>query len=146
MNSYLAELAVLTRRRVVADELGTAEEAARVRECARGFSGQAAACLEVPFAERMTERFRAFAQRLQAANASSIYVWTPRTIDCGALVVPTLMAIHFDFDFTINEDGILSFMATDFEDRLLLDFSTSALGNELMKIETQGRNWAAVTY
>lgn len=146
LNAYLAELAALTGRSIEADELGTPEEAAAIRERARSFSSQAAACLDIPFTERMSERFHAFVQRLQAANASPVYVWTPRTIDCGALVVSSLVVIHFDFDFTITEDGILSFVTTDLEDRLLLDFSASAAGNQLMTIETQGRNWATLTY
>ena len=73
-------------------------------------------------------------------------MWTQRTIDCGVLLVPALMAIRWDFDFAVNEEGILAFVTGDLADRLLLDFSELPTGEQRMKIETQGVNWEGVTY
>lgn len=146
LTPYLAELAALTGRPVEIDELGSPEQAATMRQAGRSLVAQSAASVEIPFGDRVSEQFHAFIQRLHAANPSSISIWTPRTIDCGTLVVPSLAAIHFDFDFTINEDGILSFVTVDLMDRLLLDFSVSSAGNQSMIIETQGVNWSRVAY
>ena len=79
-------------------------------------------------------------------NPSSIYVWTPRTIDCGALLVTSLAEIKFDFDFAINDEGILAFTTSDLADSLLLDFSNTSAGEEVLLVETQGPNWASVVY
>ena len=58
----------------------------------------------------------------------------------------SLDEIKFDFDFEINEDGILIFATNDFEDSLLLDFSIAPTGEQMLQIETQGKNWAKVIY
>lgn len=146
LQSYLRELSDLIGRPVRADELSSPEQAAEIRARAEGLIAEPAASTEVPFSDRMTERFRSFIQRLQAANPSSIQVWTPKTIDCGVIEVPSLAAVRFDFDFSINDDGILSFVTSGLTDRLLLDFSASLSGHQRMTIEVQGQSWSRVTY
>lgn len=146
LKRYLDELTVLIGRPVHADELGSLEQAATMREASQKFGAGSLQVCEILFSERCSEQFKGFVQRLHDANPSSVYIWTPRTLVCGALVVPSLAAIKFDFDFAINEDGILAFSTSDLEDSLLLDFSISPTGNQIMKIETQGPNWARVVY
>ena len=75
-----------------------------------------------------------------------VYLWTPRTIDCGVLLVPSLDVVKFDFDFDVNEEGILVLLSSDLVDRLLLDFSKSCTGEERMTVESQGINWMHVDY
>lgn len=146
LKRYLEELRALTGRSVQADELGSLEQVATIRMAAQQLNSQPSVSCEVRFSDRSSERFKSFLQRLMDANPSSVYVWTPDTIDCGALMAPSLDAIRFDFDFTINDDGILSFTTSDLGDRLLLDFSIISTGEQVMKIETQGPNWARVIY
>lgn len=107
---------------------------------------QSSARCEIRFSDKSTERFRRFLQSLANANPSSVYVWTPRTIDCGVLLVPSLDAIKFDFDFTINDEGILAFTTSDLADSLLLDFSSTPAGEQVLAVETQGPNWARAVY
>lgn len=146
MKSYLAELRALTGRAVQADELGSLEQVAAMRMGVQKFVGQSLTACEIKFSDRGSERFKKFLRGLRDANPLSVYVWTPRTIDCGALLVPSLDVIRFDFDFTINHEGILAFTTSDLGDRLLLDFSSTPTGEQVMKIETQGSNWARVVY
>lgn len=146
MKKYLDELTALIGRPVHTDELGSLEQAATMRESAQKFDAQPTQTCEILFSERCSERFKGFVQRLHDANPSSVYIWTPRTIACGALLVPSLASVKFDFDFSINEDGILAFSTSDLEDSLLLDFSVSPAGDQIMKIETRGLNWARVAY
>ncbi|NEV64841.1 hypothetical protein [Thiorhodococcus minor] len=146
LKRYLDELTALIGRPVHADELGSLEQAASIREASQKFHAQATQACEIPFSERCSERFKGFVQRLHGANHSSVYVWTPRTIDCGILLVPSLAAVKFTFDFAVNEEGIFVFLTSDLEDRLLLDFSVSPKGEQVMKVETQGANWVSVTY
>lgn len=146
LKRYLDELAALIGRPVHADELGSLEQTASMREAAQKFRAQAAQVCEIPFSERRSARFKGFVHRLQDANPSSVYVWTPRTISCGTFLVASLAVVRFDFDFAVNDEGILTFLTGDLEDSLLLDFSTSPMGEQVMKVETQGANWARVVY
>lgn len=143
---YLEELSALTGRSVQADELGSLEQAAVMRIAAQKFVAQPFTRYEITFSDRSSERFRRFLQRLTDANPSSIYIWTEHTIDCGALLVASLAAIKFDFDFAINDEGILAFTTSDLADSLLLDFSSTPAGEQVMTVETQGPNWASVVY
>lgn len=146
LKRYLKELSALMERSVQAEELGSLEQAAAMRTAAQGFLEKSTTQYEISFSDRSSERFKRFLQSLTDANPSSVYVWTPDTIDCGALLVPSLDAIRFDFDFDINDDGILAFLTSDLGDRLLLDFSRTPTGEQVMKIETQGANWGGVIY
>jgi hypothetical protein len=146
LKMYLHELGVLTGRSVRADELGTIEQAAALRVAAKRLLEQPSIRFGIKFSDRLSDRFKRFLQSLMETNRSPIYVWTPRTIDCGALLVPALDAIRFDFDFTINKEGILVFATSDFNDRLLLDFSCTHSGDQVMEVEIQGSNWARAVY
>lgn len=146
MKRYLEELGVLTGRSVQADELGSLAEAAAMRMAAQRAAAQSPTPCEIKFSERRSERFRKFLRSLTDANPSSVHVWTPRTIDCGALLVPSLGAIKFDFEFGINDEGILVFTTSDLADKLLLDFSSTPAGEQVLTVETEGPNWARVVY
>lgn len=146
LKRYLVELGALTGHPVRADELLRPEQTAVLRATRQKFGAQTTASSEIPFSDRGSERFKGFVRRLHDANPSPLYVWTQRTIDCGTLLVPSLMAIRWDFDFDVNEEGILAFMTSDLADRLLLDFSELPTGEQRMKVETQGANWEGVAY
>lgn len=133
-------------RTVQANELGSLDQAAEMRVAAQKFVAQPLARYEIKFSERKSERFRKFLQGLTDANPSSVYVWTEHTIDCGALLVASLAEINFDFDFAINDEGILAFTTSDLADSLLLDFSRTPAGEQVMMVETQGPNWASAVY
>lgn len=141
----MKELGLLTGRAVDADELGNPEQLKELHKAAQKLAVQPTSVNEILFSEKNSERFMEFLQRLKRANPSSIYVITPRTDSCGALLVSSLNDIRFDFDFSVNSEGILVFTTSDFCDSLLLDFSSAPTGEKIMKIETQGQNWAKIT-
>ena len=122
LNIYLKELTELAGRPVQARELGSVEQAATIREAGKKFTLQVTACSEGLFSDLSSDRFSNFLTKLHQANPSPVYLWSPRTIDCGALVVPSLSSINFEFEFTVNTEGILVILSTDLVDRLLLDF------------------------
>lgn len=146
LKRYLEELTALIGRPVPADELGSLEQVVMLREAAQEMGTQPTQACEILFSERCSERFKKFLQRLKNANSLPVYVWTEHTIDCGALLVPSIDVIKFDFDFTINDEGILAFTTSDLGDSMLLDFSSKPAGEQVMKIETQGANWGRVIY
>lgn len=146
MKMYLKELTVLAGRPVQANELGSVEKAVSVRKAGQKFSTLDAASFEIPFADLSSERFRRFVRKLYNANPSSVYVWSPRTIDCGVFLMPSIAAINFDFDFEINEEGILVFLTNDLKDRLLVDFFILSQSHKRSKVEVQGNNWGEIIY
>lgn len=146
LKEYLKELSALAGQTVRADDLGSLEHAAAMRMNAKKSDVKATVVYKASFSDRSSERFKKFLRGLKDANSSAIYIWTPRTISCGALLAPSLNAINFDFDFNINDEGILAFTTSDLEDRLLLDFSSTPTGEQVMNIEIQGTNWPTVSY
>lgn len=147
LKEHLKELEALTGRVVRAEELGSHEQLVALRQSSQKFhDDQRVIHCEILFSEKTSERFKRFLQRLKVANPSPIYILAPRVESCGTLLVSSLDEIKFDFDFEINEDGILIFVTNDFEDSLLLDFSIAPTGEQMLQIETQGTNWAKVIY
>lgn len=146
LKRYLEELGALTGRVVQADELCSLEQVVVMRQAAKKLAAQHAVVFEIPFSDKDSNRFKAFIQKLKDADSSPVYLWTPRTINCGALLVPSVAEIKFDFDFAINDEGIISFTTIDFRDSLLLDFTNTPMGAQCMRVETQGENWTKVSY
>ena len=147
LKQYLEELSVLTARTVHADELGSLEHAAAMQSSAQKYNVEPAVVVyKARFSDKNSEQFKKFLLDLKDANSSAIYIWTPRTIDCGTFLVPSLDAVNFDFDFSINGEGILAFVTSDLEDRLILDFSGTPNGEQALSIETQGMNWPKARY
>lgn len=146
LDAYLEELAVLTGRLVRADELDGVEQVDRMRQVAQWFVPVPKASCEIAFADRLSPRFDSFIRRLRDSNSSPIYVWTPRTLARGALLVPAIDHINFGFAAGLNDEGMLSFATCDGEDRLLLDFEMTSTAAQTMHIEVRGPNWGKVAY
>lgn len=146
MKRHLAELGALTGRVVRSDELGSPEQAVAMSQAAQKFIGQSASRFEIKFSDKRSERFRIYIQSLMEANPSPIYVWIEHTKECGALLVPSLDGIDFNFDFDINDDGVLAFSTNDGADALLLDFSNTLEGEQVLTVLARGVNWERVRY
>ncbi|MDC8011819.1 hypothetical protein [Tahibacter soli] len=146
LKEYLAELGALTGRTVYERELSGIEEVVATREAAQKFRIQQSDRVEIPFSGRRSERFDAFVRQLYEANPRRVSIWTPRTIDCGMIFAPSIASINFDFDFSINDDGIISFLTEDIADYLLLEFSESSDGGKILQVETGGAHWSPVAF
>lgn len=146
MKRYVEELSVLAGYAVQASDLGGLAQATSIRDASQKFKAQPSRSTEISFADKCSERFKNFIHKLYQTNTSSVYVWTPRTIDCGTFLVPSIEAIRFGFDFSINPEGVLVFQSSDLQDRLLLDFFISPTDDQILKIEAQGLNWGAIVY
>lgn len=145
MKKYLKELTVLAGRPVNDCELGSVEQAASIRDAAKNFATLDVMSYDMSFEDKSADRFKRFVESLHNANPSPVYIWTPRTIECGALLLPSLNVIKFDFDFHVNEEGILVLLTNDLADRLVLDFFKLPTGEQRMRIETQGANWGGIS-
>ena len=142
----MKELGILLGRVVQNEELSSVEEAETIRKKSLKFNTELVVSREIPFPDRTTDRFKHFLDKLSDVNSSPVYVWTPRTISCGTLLVPSLREIRNAFSFAINQEGILVFLTSDLCDRLLLDFWVSDSNEECLKIEIQGKHWRDIVY
>lgn len=147
MRDHLDELQALVGRPVRAEELESLERTKVLGEVARKqFSPLEKLTVEIPFSDRLSERFRDFVHRLRASNPSPVYVWIERANECGALLLPTITSVRFDFDFSIESNGIISISTHDQSDRLVLDFYVSDDGDKRMTVSTQGNAWGKIKY
>ena len=143
---YLNELEVLLGRVVKSEELGSVDEAEEVRRKSIKLSSGPISSCNIPFSDKNNDRFKQFLNKLISANSSPVFIWTPRTINCGILTIPDLSEIKMDFSFGINQEGILVFLTSDICDRLLLDFGVGETNEERLTIELQGNNWREIAY
>ena len=51
-----------------------------------------------------------------------IYLFTSLSKDCGAVLIDSINLFNFDFNFTDDDSGIISIVASNLKDKILLDF------------------------
>lgn len=146
LKMHLGELGALTGRSVEANELSSAEQASLVRNSEKKFSEYDVMSVDILFSDIESFQFKSFIKQLYDKNNSPVQVWLPRTIDCGILEIDSILDVRFNFNFNLNEEGILVLMMQDMEDKLLLDWFKLPDGEERLKVETQGVNWSKVLY
>jgi hypothetical protein len=144
LRPYLQELEILLKREVNPEELISLEQTRALEQAARTFIDQPKSCQEIPFNKRTSSKFSDFIHSLTELNPSSVYLWTPRSEDCGSILLPSLKSVDFGFPFSVNGAGLIIFITSDNADRLLLDFFHDSTGQERMQIETKGRHWFSV--
>jgi len=50
------------------------------------------------------------------------YLFTSYSLDCGAVILPSLKYFNFHFEFFDEHSGIISFISDDFKQKILFDF------------------------
>lgn len=142
---YMEELSCLTGGNVSPGDLCSIEATMNIQERVLFFSGLPCSHADIDFFDKTSFRFYDFISRLEALNDSRVYIWTPRTVDCGAFLGGKIGGINFEFNHDINDEGILVFLTEDLQDRLLLDFYVDD-GSYRLRVEVQGNNWFGVKY
>ena len=137
--AYLAELAVLVGRKVMAEELLSVEDTQSLRKKLR-ITGAKARRIALRFAGRKSSAFAALVDQLHSLNGSSVVLWIPGANDCGALPLPSLHAIDFGFPFDWCAEGVLVIATSDGLDRMLLDLSEED-GSQSLEMELFGPHW-----
>jgi len=146
LKTYLEELSALKGCPVAACDLCTVDRTDAIQ---RELSKRARCNIvlhAMSFSDKRSDRFRDFVRNLHAANPSAVFLWTPRTRDCGVLQVSSISEVDFGFAVNINGEGILSFVTADLDDRMLLDFTTAGIGEPQLLVELQGSHWPTVSY
>ena len=143
---YLAELENLLGREVAEGEIEPVELAIAMRQQAAELGDDPRRDFEISFDQLREPRFGAYVRELDRLLTSDVLIWTPRTIFCGPMKIASLGDVHWNFDFGVNSEGILSFSASDLSERLTLDFSADTSGSRIVRIEAIGKKWHAVAY
>jgi hypothetical protein len=138
---HLSELSSLVSREVRREDLLPLAEADKIREDSKKVQYSPSWSTEIPFARKTEVVFQDFVRKLERLNANPVYVWTPASNQCGLLRPIPLHDLNFGFDFSINPEGILVVLTSDLRDRLLLDYSRDAAGQEVLEIEASGEHW-----
>lgn len=141
LRDYLGELSLLVGRPVTEQELSLPHVSAEIAEQSKSLMTQPSSTFTIPFADLSQPRFRLFIENLAARLSVPIMVFTPASRLCGFIEAPSVKHINFQFPFDINSDGILSFVASDLSNRLLLDFFKSPSGVETVQVEIEGAAW-----
>jgi hypothetical protein len=141
---YLAELSVLLGRPITSEELLGLDATGEILTRSKNTMREGHRVAEIPFSERTGASFAAYVAALQVANTSGVFLWTPRASACGLPRPIGLSALNWGFPFDIYTEGILSVIAVDMRDRLVIDFSREAEDREVLQIEAEGVGWARV--
>jgi hypothetical protein len=145
--SYLPLLSQIVRRTLNVHELCSLEETVSIRHAVQKNVDQTTNIYDCSFADLHSDRFLQFIQRLEQVNPEPVSIWTRQTIDCGTLILPSIAAVlSLDFEVVFKDEALISFWASNLNDKLLLDFELSSNNEKLMTIETQGANWIKVSY
>ena len=141
---HLTELGHLTNRLVLEGELLTPDRTRALREQMKTLP-EFVHKFTIPFSERQSERFQAFIEQGQHTFPKPVYLWTQYTNECGALRLSSIRDLNFGFDFKVESNGILSLIAEDLTNRMLLDFYEDGQ-NQLLDIELAGTEWGKLAY
>jgi hypothetical protein len=143
---HLRELALLVGRSVDRHELLPLHETKAIRAQASQVDRQPVVQFEVPFEAKTQPRFATFVKRIAEANPSDVFLWTPTSNLCGLLRPLPLAAVHMDFPFHLNPEGIVSILTSDLREQLLLDYSTGNDDESVLQVQVSGERWGRVAY
>jgi hypothetical protein len=144
--AYLLELKALTGLDVSSEFLCSVEDTEKIRNESSSVRTADINKFAIDFEEKNSERFKKFITSLNEANSSPIYIWTNRSNFCGLHKINSIGMVDFSFPFDVNQEGIVVFLTEDINDKLLLDFSCNAQGEEILEVESQGKNWSLIPY
>jgi hypothetical protein len=146
IKAYLSQLKALTNQDVTEEDLLSLDVVEDIREKSKGLIEKPKRKLVIPFEEKKEVRFQRFVQNLNQLNPSPVYIWTESTNSCGLFEIPSIAKFNFDFEYSVNREGIIVLLTKDFTDKMVLDFGEDAKGARLLEIELIGDHWPSATY
>jgi hypothetical protein len=82
----------------------------------------------------------------EQSNVSPVYVWTPLSNLCGVLRPIRLRDIDWEFPFVVEAEGIIVILTSDLTDKLLMDYSQTDEGREILEVEASGEHWGRARF
>lgn len=145
--NYLQELSELTGNSITNTNLLSYSDTKEIQgKSVKALNLLRKKTFQIAFDEKKSDRFLNYIHNLSRANPSAVYIWTHATNSCGSLKIDSLLSIKFEFVYTVNSQGIVSFLSENCSDRLLLDFTENESGDRVLTVETQGVTWPDVVY
>jgi hypothetical protein len=146
IQACLSELEQLSKKAPREAALLSLEETQVLRKSAMLLSGKPCKRLKIDFSEKESSRFAEFIHKLYQSNPSPVYIWTTLSNSCGLFEIGSILEFNFGFNFDINREGIISLLAKNMLDKMILDFSEDELGNKVLEVELIGSNWSMIEY
>lgn len=144
INEYLHKLSSLAGVSVGYGDLSSKEDARLIRDRSIPLCKLPVSQSDISFSCLRSNSFSSCVAGLFEKNPSRIYIWLEESIHFGVISVPSILAINFSFDFSIDDNGVIVFLTKDCSDRLLLDLYSDEAGSQRVLIEAQGKNWHGV--
>lgn len=146
INNYLQELKTITGHPVLEKQVVDLDKIEVIRSQASRIDKFPVSKITIPFSDKVSKRFSHFVEQMREKNASPIYIWTQNTNSCGLFKIDNISQFDFSFPFEINKEGIIVFLASNFRDKLILDFSLNEKSEQVLEVEAQGENWPSLVY
>ena len=146
IRAYISELRALTRMEITEGSLLPLDQLEPIREEVTARLREPTRMFTIPFEEKSGERFKKFVGTLGKLNPGRMYVFTNRTNSCGPVIIDDIEQFNFDFDYSVNSEGIVSLVAEDLRDRMVLDFSKDENDRSVLRIELFGEKWPSAEY
>ena len=145
LKPHLEELNCFTTKTMHESDLLSLDETKKLLDQGQSLRNLNARKFSINFDEIRSERFKKYLLKLQEANPSRVYLWIERTNDCGTSVLNGLLDIKWDFDFSCSDNGVLTLVTLDFQDRILFDFFEED-GARYLDIEVKGHHWSTIDW
>lgn len=146
IKAYLSQLKALTKRDVTEEDLLPLDIVEQIREKSKYLTQKPKRKFVIPFEKKVGPRFQRFVQNLGDLNPNPVYVWTELTNSCGLFEVCSITLFNFDFEYSVNRQGVIVLLTEDLADKMVLDFGADASGAYLLEIELIGDHWTTVPY
>jgi hypothetical protein len=148
VQQYLSELSALCLHEPLENELLSIERTEQIRLASmESLRGKPVRKIQMDFDEKKTPKFKDYVARLYRANPHSIFVWTAKSNSCGLYEISSLLEFNFDFEFSVNDQGIVVLLASNLSDNLVLDFSVDEkLSRQILEVDACGDHWFAINY
>jgi hypothetical protein len=144
MSSYLKELNLLSKLKIKVNDLITFEETEMIihkrKEISESIPSEK---LVLKFEDK--DRLLHYLSKMAELKKGKIYMFTEYSKSCGALLLNSLIDFNYNFAFSDEHSGIISFLSEDLKDKLILDFYEES-GQYIIEIETQGYVWNSVLW
>jgi len=96
---------------------------------------------KILFAEKKSEKFTQYLQKLYELNSSSGYLWSKFSRIYGGCIFSSILQINMNFDFVCIKRGEVTFRTVDLHDDLFLAFFEEN-GQRWLIVRASGPHWS----
>ncbi len=143
IRNYEREISLLSRTPFSSSRLIDLDKVDDFRRKVCGIKEVKKATYKIDLSSRSSPVFRELISTFADANRSGVSIWIERSQYCGPYFLASIEEFNFEFDVAGLKEGIISLIAMNHEDGMILEFGPSG-SNSLLDIELFGRNWPSL--